>query len=86
MGYVLNSPNEKELIWDGTTCNPAQSITIDTYNDHRMAMAFAPAVMVFPQIKINNPEVVNKSYPQFWNDLKQLGVDITDFRLYSGRN
>ncbi len=76
LGYILNCPNEKELIWDGTTCNPEQSISIDTYNDHRMAMAFAPAVMVFPQIKINNPEVVSKSYPQFWEDLKQLGVNI----------
>ncbi len=76
LGCILNAPNEKELIWDGATCKPEQSITIDTYNDHRMAMAFAPTVMVFPQIKINNPEVVNKSYSKFWDDLKQLGVNI----------
>lgn len=50
-------------------------IEISTYNDHRMAMAFAPLALKFP-IKINNAEVVNKSYPNFWNDLKTIGFTI----------
>ncbi len=50
-------------------------IEISTYNDHRMAMAFAPLALKFP-IKINNAEVVNKSYPNFWNDLKTVGFMI----------
>ena len=43
---------------------------IDTYNDHRMAMSFAPICLAFGEIQINNVEVVSKSYPDFWDDLK----------------
>ena len=51
-------------------------VTIDTYNDHRMAMSFAPLSLLTP-ININNPEVVTKSYLNFWNDLESLGFDIS---------
>ena len=51
-------------------------ISIDTYNDHRMAMSFAPLSLLIP-ININNPEVVTKSYLNFWNDLESLGFDIS---------
>jgi len=47
---------------------------IATYNDHRMAMAFAPLCMMFEHIVIEDAEVVSKSYPQFWNDLKKIGI------------
>ena len=50
-------------------------VIIDTYNDHRMAMSFAPLSLLVP-IKINNPEVVTKSYVNFWNDLESLGFNI----------
>ena len=50
-------------------------VTIDTYNDHRMAMSFAPLSLLVP-ININNPEVVTKSYLNFWDDLECLGFDI----------
>ena len=50
-------------------------VTINTYNDHRMAMSFAPLSLLVP-ININNPEVVTKSYINFWNDLESLGFDI----------
>ena len=50
-------------------------VIIDTYNDHRMAMSFAPLSLLVP-ININNPEVVSKSYLNFWNDLESLGFDI----------
>ena len=43
-----------------------------------MAMAFAPAAIKFPGLKINNPEVVSKSYPHFWEDLKQAGFEIRE--------
>lgn len=46
---------------------------IDTYQDHRMAMAFAPLVMQM-DLLINEAEVVSKSYPAFWNDLRKIGV------------
>ena len=47
-------------------------VAIDTYHDHRMAMAFAPLGLLVP-ITINDPEVVSKSYPEFWSDLEDLG-------------
>ncbi len=51
-----------------------KDIAIDTYNDHRMAMAFAPLALKM-SIIINDAEVVSKSYPDFWKDLKKLGID-----------
>lgn len=61
---------------DSLTLEPSKAIlpniAIDTYNDHRMAMAFAPLALRVPII-INNAEVVSKSYPDFWTDLKSLG-------------
>ena len=46
---------------------------IETYDDHRMAMAFAPLCLVTEQIIIDDPMVVTKSYPDFWKDLEVLG-------------
>ena len=50
--------------------------TFATYEDHRMAMAFAPLAMLHP-VAIEEPEVVVKSYPEYWNDLRQLGYVVT---------
>ena len=50
-------------------------ICISTYNDHRMAMAFAPLGLKVPII-INNADVVSKSYPQFWEDFKAIGFNL----------
>lgn len=52
-------------------------LTINTYEDHRMAMAFAPLAVVFDGIQIAEPDVVEKSYPDFWNHLKEQGFIIT---------
>ena len=52
------------------------NIVISTYQDHRMAMAFAPLVLKTTLI-IEEAEVVSKSYPTFWNDLKKVGFEIT---------
>ncbi len=49
---------------------------IPTYEDHRMAMAIAPLCLKFGPIIIEEPEVVNKSYPKFWEDLESLGFKI----------
>ena len=49
---------------------------ISTHGDHRLAMAFAPLALVFPSISIEQPEVVEKSYPHFWEDLKTVGFTI----------
>jgi 3-phosphoshikimate 1-carboxyvinyltransferase len=52
-------------------------ISIATYNDHRMAMAFAPLALKVPII-IDNAEVVSKSYPDFWEDMKSIGFQMTE--------
>ena len=73
LGYVIHDKNGSELIWDGERCEPQQPVpVIDTYEDHRMALAFAPVAMRQP-IAINQPQVVTKSYPNFWEDLKSAG-------------
>lgn len=48
--------------------------TIETYHDHRMAMSFAPLRLVVPQLIIKKPDVVQKSYPDFWKDMKSIGL------------
>jgi 3-phosphoshikimate 1-carboxyvinyltransferase len=50
---------------------------ITTYKDHRMAMSFAPLCLKYDTLQINDVEVVDKSYPNFWNDLKEGGFIIT---------
>jgi 3-phosphoshikimate 1-carboxyvinyltransferase len=50
-------------------------VSVDTYNDHRMAMAFAPLSLKIP-LHINNAEVVSKSYPEFWDHLKKLQFEV----------
>ncbi|EIJ39005.1 3-phosphoshikimate 1-carboxyvinyltransferase [Galbibacter orientalis DSM 19592] len=52
-----------------------EKIAIDTYNDHRMAMAFAPLALRVP-IVINDAEVVSKSYPDFWKDMESLKIKV----------
>jgi 3-phosphoshikimate 1-carboxyvinyltransferase len=49
--------------------------TTNTYNDHRMAMAFAPLSLLGP-LTIDHPEVVEKSYPAFWNEMEKQGFII----------
>lgn len=51
---------------------------INTYEDHRMAMALAPLAVKFPRLRINNPEVVTKSYPDFWEDLRKASFTINN--------
>lgn len=50
------------------------SVQIATYEDHRMAMAFAPLAVLYPNIQIEDPQVVEKSYPSFWKDLAKIGI------------
>lgn len=65
---------------DSLTLEPSseikESVTIKTYQDHRMAMAFAPLALKVP-IAIQDAEVVSKSYPDFWNDLQNVGFQVS---------
>jgi 3-phosphoshikimate 1-carboxyvinyltransferase len=76
LGYVLHDANDSELVWNGERCEPSYESGIDTYEDHRMALAFAPAALRIPGLCINNPQVVTKSYPRFWDDLIHCGFKI----------
>ena len=49
-----------------------------TYDDHRMAMAFAPLALLIPTVEIEDYQVVEKSYPDFWKDLEQAGFKIEE--------
>ena len=78
LGYVLHDVDNSQLIWDGERCEPMPDAAIDTYEDHRMALAFAPLAFVMPEIRINNPHVVTKSYPHYWTDMLSAGFEITE--------
>ncbi|MHB1177040.1 MAG: 3-phosphoshikimate 1-carboxyvinyltransferase [Daejeonella sp.] len=54
----------------------SRSISVGTYDDHRMAMAFAPLALVLTEIEIEDHRVVDKSYPHFWSDLESIGFII----------
>ena len=75
LGYVLHDTDGRELSWDGERCDTMTTPAIDTYEDHRMALAFAPVALCRP-IAIRNPQVVSKSYPHYWRDLQQAGFTI----------
>ncbi len=77
-GVTLTEPANGELAWDGTFDQSLvnQPPVIETYHDHRMALAFAPAALVYPEIVINDPNVITKSYPAYWDDLKKVGFKI----------
>jgi len=81
---VLLEERDSELLWDGCytfdddiDMLPYEEFVFDTYDDHRMAMALAPiCIRTSGQIQINNPQVVSKSYPGFWEDLRKVGFNI----------
>lgn len=77
LGYIIRETDNSSLTWDGERTEPDSQPAIDTYDDHRMAMAFAPAAFRFPNLRINQPQVVSKSYPHFWNDLTHAGFTCT---------
>ncbi len=72
LGYVFHETGGSVLSWKGERCE-AIAVPIDTYEDHRMAMAFAPVCLRKGELRINNPQVVSKSYPNYWDDLRQAG-------------
>lgn len=76
LGYAVRSEQDSILLWEGERCPAESAPVIATYEDHRMAMAFAPACIALPQIRIDEPQVVSKSYPGYWEDLKQAGFII----------
>lgn len=78
LGYLLKENEIGMLEWDGERCSPENEPAIDTYDDHRMAMSLAPGAIKSGSLIINDPKVVSKSYPDFWNDLRQAGFTIEE--------
>ena len=78
LGYILHEEQGSILQWDGERTSAQPDAAIDTYEDHRMAMSFAPACLKLGSIKINDPHVVSKSYPSFWDDLKKAQFKVQD--------
>ena len=77
LGYLLIEQDGETLYWKGERTEPDIAPIIQTYEDHRMAMAFAPIAIRYPEgIRIENIKVVSKSYPHFLNDLRKA-----DFHL-----
>ena len=77
LGYVITVGDDFSLSWNGERCAPEPEPHISTFDDHRMAMAFAPAAVLFPGIVIDDVEVVSKSYPDFWRHLEAAGFTLT---------
>jgi 3-phosphoshikimate 1-carboxyvinyltransferase len=83
-GYVLRERGGSTLVWDGSRCEAESAPVVATYEDHRMAMAFAPmAARVAGGIRMAGVEVVSKSYPGFWDDLRAAGFDLAELNVES---
>ena len=77
LGYVVRDYDDSILEWNGERREPEANPVIKTYEDHRMAMSFALAALKRPEgIRIAEPGVVSKSYPHFWDDLREAGFRI----------
>lgn len=78
LGYVMKVEGDDAISWHFETTAAEASPHICTYHDHRMAMAFAPAAIRFPGLIIDDAQVVSKSYPLFWEHLRQAGFKIEE--------
>lgn len=76
LGFVLKQ-DEESISWDGDKTQPESDPVIDTYDDHRVAMSFAMVPVKTGAIRISHPEVVEKSFNDFWNQLPKIGMECT---------
>ncbi len=77
-GATLTEPTHGELKWDGKLVEVTEIPSVATYKDHRMALAFAPACLGSTSVAIEEPMVVTKSYPAYWEDLKKVGFSVEE--------
>lgn len=78
LGYVIQLEGDDAVAWHFETCAAQQEPVIDPHGDHRIAMALALAATRHPGITIGDAQVVDKSYPAFWQHLRQAGFSITE--------
>jgi 3-phosphoshikimate 1-carboxyvinyltransferase len=84
LGYTLYITDGNTLEWKGERDKSERDPVIATYEDHRMAMAFAPVALCRKDgIRIAHPEVVSKSYPSYWDDLQKAGFGLSDTDRFS---
>ncbi len=77
VGATLEEQGQQWILTPGHISSPSnQPIVFDTYDDHRMAMALAPLATRM-DVVIQEPDVVNKSYPSYWQDLQKIGFDVS---------
>lgn len=76
LGYRLDASESGVLRWSGELSDASTPVAVDTFDDHRMAMAFAPAAVIHPGLVIRDAAVVSKSYPDFWSHLEAAGFKI----------
>ena len=84
VSFDVDIVDDSILEWDGRSRWPisgGSDVIIDTYDDHRMAMSFAPVALYIPGIIIRDAEVVSKSYPGFWDDMQKVGYQIEEVEL-----
>lgn len=78
LGYTVCETEDAILESDSVRRSCDKAPAIETFDDHRMAMAFAPASIVVPGITIEDAEVVSKSYPKYWDHLKLIGFNLSE--------
>lgn len=82
LGYIVKDRGGSELLYEGERCQPEGAaigdIAVHTYEDHRMALAFAPLACSMGTVRIDNPNVVTKSYPHYWDEMRKAGFVITE--------
>ena len=67
---------KKDSFFMDASLRKLEGCIINTYSDHRIALALAPLVIITKKITINDSNVISKSYPEFWNDLKKIGIKV----------
>lgn len=79
-GAEITEPEHGQLAWDGNINYEVrqEDPIVKTYHDHRMALAFAPMVIAGLKMQVDDPMVVTKSYPGFWEDLKKVGFEVSE--------
>ncbi|MCC6768161.1 MAG: 3-phosphoshikimate 1-carboxyvinyltransferase [Bacteroidia bacterium] len=76
LDVITSEPREGELMIDATNARCDKELIVDTYDDHRMALAFAALSLTQYRLQIRDPEVVKKSYPGFWTELRKAGFHL----------
>jgi 3-phosphoshikimate 1-carboxyvinyltransferase len=76
IGTSVEILNDNSIKIIPQTTDRKASVNITTYDDHRMAMAFSALALKLDSVSIEDPEVVKKSYPNFWTDLKSVGFEV----------